>query len=210
LISQDAQQAITSSAGVKQCYLAGNQAAARDTDAVRVADHSLEQLRMDAQKRCNIRDYVTSLVEQTILRLTLDIGPPPTDILDLARAVNPFLNRREDDATTSSQAGPSGFRAGHENTFVAPFRLTDIALISEAEQDLLVLLYFCDITNLRSSPDEVVDQINKMATKYGTIKNLDLRKEPFSETEVGPKSKKTKRMKKIYYYSPLLAYSSTI
>ncbi|KAI8292392.1 hypothetical protein K4K60_005950 [Colletotrichum sp. SAR11_57] len=61
----------------------------------------------------------------------------------------------------------------------------DNALIDDLEKDLLVLLYYCDLVNLKASPDETVAQLIKIADTYGIIKDLDLRKELLSEIEVG-------------------------
>ena len=101
------------------------------------------------------------------MRLNLSLGPPTDELLSAARFLNPFLG----------EAGPTPGA-------VERFRETDGALITGPEKDLLVLLYYCHEKNMQDSPDEVVRHMSSVAEKYGLIKDLDTRKEPFTETEV--------------------------
>jgi hypothetical protein len=185
VITKAAEEGVTAAGALRNHYLSENEIAS-DSDAISWTESRLEKLAASAKEACNIRDYVTLLTEQTMLRLALDAGPPPSSILDLARTVNPFLDRQSDDtAVVAGPSRPSKGSASHgEHGLPPPFRATDTALITEIEKDLLVLLYYCDLANLKASPDECVGHVDKMAQKHGTIKDLDLRKESFKETEV--------------------------
>jgi hypothetical protein len=112
----------------------------------------------------------------------MDIGPPTEQVLDVARFVNPFLNSPSNDVGASGPSAPAD--TDKNASPIPPFLATDAALMSETEKDLLVLLYYCHVANIRGSPDEVVSHLCNMAAKYGTIKDLDVRMEPLSETEV--------------------------
>ncbi|KAL0935903.1 uncharacterized protein CTRU02_208118 [Colletotrichum truncatum] len=176
IISSDARQAIHSAIQLRNRYLAGDETSS-GPQAVASLVERLETLIEEAREAANIRDFVVLAIESTILSLTTDYGAPSKRLLDLARAVNPFLNQQ--DGTT--EPGPSSSADGG---LPVPFRQSDLALIDDPEKDLLVLLHYCDIANLKSSPDETVAQLSKMADKYGTIKDLDLRKEHITECEV--------------------------
>ena len=139
---------------------------------IQTTNSMLTSLIADAVKACNIRDYVTLLIEKTVIRLSMDLGPPTEDLISVARSLNPFL----------VEAGPSSSGAA----LVEPFRETDGALITAAERDLLVLLYYCHEANIKGSPDETVRHMSSVAERYGVISDLDTRKEPFTETEVRP------------------------
>ena len=137
---------------------------------IQTTNSMLASLIADAAKACNIRDYVTLLIEKTVMRLSMDLGPPTEDLISVARSLNPFL----------AEAGSSSSGAA----LVEPFRETDGALITAAERDLLVLLYYCHEANIKGSPDETVRHMSSVAERYGVISELDTRKEPFTETEV--------------------------
>lgn len=159
-------------------YLAGEDVS-RDVASL---SERLDGLIEDAREAAHVRDFAVLAIEATIICLLTDSGPPSRMLLDLAGAVNPFLNQRgaEDDPDAAA-AGPS---TSGDGGLPSPFRQSDLALIDDAEKDLLVLLHYCSSDNLKSSPDETVAQLSQMAAKYGGIKDLDLRKELIPEIEV--------------------------
>ncbi|PKS06747.1 hypothetical protein jhhlp_006821 [Lomentospora prolificans] len=166
-ITETAVEGIRLCAGLRRHYIfsTGNDV---DDSMIATTLEMLTGLIAKAKEACNIRDYVTLLIEDTVLRLSMDLGPPTKALKDVARFINPFLN--SDGASTTSP--------------IEPFRVTDVALITETEKDLLVLLYYCHESNIKGSPDEAIGHLCKLANKYGDIKDLDVRKEPFTETEV--------------------------
>jgi hypothetical protein len=186
VITKTAEAGILVATALKASYLMEDHAGC-EPSAVESTTSHLESLADQAQKACNVRDYITLLIEATLVRLVLDAGPPVPAILDLARAVNPFLNRQDESGAGTERSGlgeSSAAGARAEQVLPSPFRATDVAYITEAEKDLLVLLYYCDLVNLRGSADEVVDHVVRMADKHGNIKELDVRKEALTETEV--------------------------
>ncbi|KAI8306377.1 hypothetical protein K4K59_011580 [Colletotrichum sp. SAR11_240] len=176
IISENARQAIHSAIQLRNLYLAGDDASSGPPAVASLVEH-LDGLADEAREAANVRDYVSLVIESTILSLMTDLGPPSKILLGLARAVNPFLNHPDEGA----EAGPSSI---DDEALPSPFRLSDVTLIDDLEKDLLVLLYYCDLVNLKASPDETVAQLTKMADKYGMIKDLDLRKELLTEIEI--------------------------
>ncbi|EQB48683.1 hypothetical protein CGLO_12071 [Colletotrichum gloeosporioides Cg-14] len=176
IISENARQAIHSAIQLRNLYLAGDDASSGPQAVASLVEH-LDGLVDEAREAANIRDYVSLVIESTILSLTTDLGPPSKILLGLARAVNPFLNHPD----PGTEPGPS---SNGDEALPFPFRPSDLALIDDPEKDLLVLLYYCDLVNLKASPDEMVAQLTKMADKYGIIKDLDLRKELLPEIEI--------------------------
>lgn len=140
----------------------------------------LDVLIEDARHAAHIRDYIALCTEETLLRLLTDNRPISQKLLEVARAVNPFLGSQRADVERLEAASTSG----DDNNLPIPFRPSDTCLIDEPEKDLLVLLWYCDGAVLEGSMEEALAQLLKMAAKYGTIKDLDLRKESLSETEV--------------------------
>ncbi|KAF4856264.1 hypothetical protein CGCSCA4_v000719 [Colletotrichum siamense] len=176
IISENARQAIHSAMQLRNLYLAGDDASSGPQAVASLVGH-LDGLVDEAREAANVRDYVSLVIESTILSLTTDLGPPSKILLGLARAVNPFLNHPDEGV----EAEPSSI---DDEALPSPFKLSDVTLIDDPEKDLLVLLYYCDLVNLKASPDETVAQLTKMADKYGTIKDLDLRKELLTEIEI--------------------------
>ncbi|KAF0317977.1 hypothetical protein GQ607_014762 [Colletotrichum asianum] len=176
IISENALQAIHSAIQLRNLYLAGDDASSGPRAVASLVEH-LDGLADEAREAANVRDYVSLVIESTILSLMTDLGPPSKIQLGLARALNPFLNHPDEGA----EAGPSSI---DDEALPSPFRLSDVTLIDDPEKDLLVLLYYCDLVNLKASPDETVTQLTKMADKYGKIKDLDLRKELLTEIEI--------------------------
>lgn len=166
VITPTALAGIRLAAGLRRYYIFPTARTISDSD-VETTSSMVSSLIVDARKACNIRDYVTLLIEQTIMRLTMDLGPPTAELLAVARFLNPFL----------VEEGSSSGR-------LEPFRETDSALVTGPEKDLLVLLYYCHEGNIKGSADEAVKHMASVAGKYGAIKELDTRKEPFTETEV--------------------------
>ncbi|KAK2739047.1 hypothetical protein CKAH01_18701 [Colletotrichum kahawae] len=175
IISENARRAIHSAIQLRNLYLAGDDASSGPQAVASLVEH-LDGLVNEAREAANVRDYVSLVIESTILSLTTDLGPPSKTLLGLARAVNPFLNHPD-----GAEPGPS---SNGDEALPLPFRSSDLALIDDPEKDLLVLLYYCDLLNLKTSPDETVAQLSKMADTYGIIKDLDLRKELFPEIEI--------------------------
>jgi len=173
--TQTAREGIALCAGLRRHYVYSS-----TTDAEKPAvDKTLSQLGSlveSAKQACNVRDYVTLLIETAVLRLSMDLGPPTEELVEVARFVNPFLQ-----PAGSGERGEvvAGSAAGLE-----PFRATDAALITDMEKDLLVLLYYCHVENIKGSPDEAIGHVGRMAKKYGDLSDLKTRKEPFLETEV--------------------------
>ncbi|TQN64595.1 hypothetical protein CSHISOI_10834 [Colletotrichum shisoi] len=186
IISETARQAILATAQLRNKYLTGGGEGDEGDASPQAALGSLVE-RLDAsidaaREAANIRDFTVLVTEQTVLRLVTDTGPPSRSLLDLARAVNPFLNRHAVDDDDGQQGpGPS---SRETDGLPAPFRQSDLSLIDGPEKDLLVLLHYCDPSSLKGCLEEAVAQLSVMAAKHGTIKDLDLRKEPLSETEV--------------------------
>jgi hypothetical protein len=168
-ITETAREGMRLCAGLRRHYLfsTGNNV---DDAMTATTLEMLTGLIAKAKEACNIRDYVTLLIEDTVLRLSMDLSPPTKALRDVARFINPFLNSE----------GPQSSTA----TAIEPLRATDAALITDTEKDLLVLLYYCHENNIKGSPDEAIGHLCKLAGKYGDVKNLDIRKEPFTETEV--------------------------
>ncbi|GKT81302.1 hypothetical protein ColTof4_13725 [Colletotrichum tofieldiae] len=179
IISETSRQAILATAQLRNKYLAGDEASASPHAVASVVER-LQVLIEAAQEAANIRDFTILVIEETVLRLLTDTGPPSQSLLDLARAVNPFLNYHPADEDAQGP-GPS---SGENDSLLVSFRQSDLSLIDDPEKDLLVLLHYCDPSNLRSSLEETMAQLSTMADKYGNIKDLDLRKEPLSEIEV--------------------------
>ncbi|KAF4817283.1 hypothetical protein CGCTS75_v012374 [Colletotrichum tropicale] len=177
IISENARQAIHSAIQLRNLYLAGDDASSGPQAVASLVGH-LDGLVDEAREAANVRDYVSLAIESTILSLTTDLGPPSKILIGLARAVNPFLNHPD----AGTEPGPS---SNGDEALPLPFRPSDLTLIDGPEKDLLVLLYYCDLVNLKASPDETVAQLTKIADKYGIIKDLDLRKELLPEIEVG-------------------------
>ena len=167
-ITATALTGIRLAAGLRRHYVFDTDRSVEDSD-IETTESMLASLIADAVKACNIRDYVTLLIEKTIMRLSMDIGPPTEDLLATARFLNPFL----------AEAGASSGK-------LEPFRETDAALVTAAERDLLVLLYYCHTRNIKGSPDEAVRHMSSVAGRHGVIKDLDTRREPLTETEVCP------------------------
>ncbi|KAJ0159810.1 hypothetical protein CTA2_9075 [Colletotrichum tanaceti] len=197
IISETARQAILATAQLRNKYLAGGGGEGEgegggggEEDAGPQAPSPLIVGRLDAsidaaREAANIRDFTVLVTEQTVLRLVTGTGSPSRSLLDLARAVNPFLNRHADDVVLDDDDDDDDDDDGHgTGGLPAPFRQSDLSLIDGPEKDLLVLLHYCDPSNLKNCPEEAVAQLSAMAAKHGTIKDLDLRKEPLSETEV--------------------------
>lgn len=165
VITQTARAGIRICAGVKRHYIFGS---LEDPDqAVIAALSGLDKLTKTAKAACNIRDYVTLLIEETILRLSMDLSPPTEELLTLATFANPAL-----------KSDPKSV------VKIEPFRHTDAALITNLEKDLLVLLYYCHTANVSRSPDDAVKEMERVAQKHGSFARLDGRKEPITETEV--------------------------
>lgn len=189
VISKTGEQGISAAAARRTYYLSEDEANS-SPGAIGSTEGHLRNLIAVALGRCNIRDYVTLLIELSMLRLALDTGPPTLDALELAQAVNPFLNRQPGDVSISggpSQPGESS-TSRSDGPLPRPFRDTDTAMVTDTEKHLLVLLYYCDLSNLRKSPDEAVAQLSKVVWKYGNLPSIDLRKESFTETEVAKES----------------------
>ncbi|KAF9873695.1 hypothetical protein CkaCkLH20_08805 [Colletotrichum karsti] len=176
IISEDAQKAIHSAIQLRNRYLAGDETGSGPLAVASLVER-FDTLIEEARETANIRDFVALAIESTILGLAIDSGPPSKGLLDVARAVNPFLN----DHDVATELG-EGSRS--TSCLPTPFRQSDLAFIDEPEKDLLVLLHYCDAVNLKGSPDETVAQVSKMADKYGVIKDLDLRKELIPEIEI--------------------------
>ncbi|GJC92811.1 hypothetical protein ColKHC_01637 [Colletotrichum higginsianum] len=182
IISETARQAIIATAQLRNKYLAEGGQEDASPQALGSLVERLDASIEGAREAANIRDFTVLITEQTVLRLVTDTGSPSQSLLDLARAVNPFLNRHADDDDGGQQGpGPSSREA---DSLPAPFRPSDLSLIDGPEKDLLVLLHYCDPSNLKGCLEEAMAQLSVMAAKHGTIKDLDLRKEPLSETEV--------------------------
>lgn len=167
--TETAREGIRLCAGLRRHYLFSTGNDVDDTMTATTLE-MLTGLIAKAKEACNIRDYVTLLIEDTVLRLSMDLSPPTKALRDVARFVNPFLNSEGPQSSTT--------------TAIEPFRATDAALITDTEKDLLVLLYYCHESNIKGSPDEAIGHLCKLASKYGDVKDLDVRKEPFTETEV--------------------------
>ncbi|KAF6814042.1 hypothetical protein CSOJ01_04275 [Colletotrichum sojae] len=176
VISEPTRQTIHDAIQLRNRYLAGEDVS-RDVASL---SGRLDGLIEDAREAAHVRDFAVLAIEATIICLLTDFGPPSQGLLDLALAVNPFLNQRAAEDGPDA-AGPS---TGGDGGLPQPFRQSDLALIDDTEKDLLVLLHYCSLDNLRSSPDETVAQLSQMAEKYGTIKDLDLRKELIPEIEI--------------------------
>lgn len=185
-ITDRAREGIRLSAGLRRHFLF-NTGQDADDDVAATTLVMMAGLATKARQACNIRDYVTLLVEDTVLRLSMDLGPPSQALRDAAAFINPFLN---------PEGGGSSGSAGTPE--LVPFRTTDTALVTDVEKGLLVLLYYCHESNIKDSPDEAIGHLCKLAEKYGDIKDLDTRKEPLTETEV-----------RFHTLSPLLNFSST-
>lgn len=166
VITATALAGIRLAVGLRRHYVFPTDRPVEDSD-IETTESMLASLIADAIKACNIRDYVTLLIEKTIMRLSMDLGPPTEDLLSVARFLNPFL-----------------VEVGTSSVGLEPFRETDAALITAAERDLLVLLYYCHMRNIKGSPDEAVRHMSSVAGRHGVIKDLDTRREPFTETEV--------------------------
>ncbi|WYZ35253.1 hypothetical protein EsH8_I_001529 [Colletotrichum jinshuiense] len=179
IISEATRQAILATTLLRNRYLAGDETGSGPQEVASLVNR-LDALIEEAQEAANIRDFTVLVVEKTILCLVTDYSSPSKQLLELARAVNPFLNRQTAD---DDEPGPSSVSAAEGNV-PAPFRQSDLSFIDDPEKDLLVLLYYCGMVNLKGAPDEAVAQLSKMAEKHGNIKDLDLRKESLSETEV--------------------------
>jgi hypothetical protein len=174
--TQTAREGIALCAGLRRHYIYSATSKAEES-VVEKTVTLLDNLIQAAKKACNIRDYVTLLIEVTVLRLSMDLGPPTEELIEVARFVNPFLHH------AGSGGGGSSEVEGSSMT-LAPFRTTDAALITDIEKDLLVLLYYCHVENIKGSPDEAIGHLGRMAEKFGGISDLKTRKEPFLETEV--------------------------
>ncbi|KAK0381044.1 hypothetical protein CLIM01_01620 [Colletotrichum limetticola] len=179
LISETTRQVILSIMQIRSQYLTGGISSVASEDLTSLIE-KLDVLIEEARHASNIRDYITLCTEETVLRLLTDRGPISQKLLEVARAVNPFLGPQGNDVGRLEAGSTS---AGDDNLPV-PFRSSDTCLIDESEKDLLVLLYYCDVADLEGSIEEALAQLLKMAEKYGTIKDLDLRKESLSETEI--------------------------
>ncbi|KXH66823.1 hypothetical protein CSAL01_04793 [Colletotrichum salicis] len=179
IISDTTREAILSIRQIRSRYLTGGISSLGPEEVALL----LERLNVsieDARHAANIRDYVTLCTEETILRLLTDRGPISQKLLEVARAVNPFIGSQATDAGRLEADSTSG----RDGNLPSPFRPSDTCLMDKCEKDLLVLLCYCDVAVLEGSIEEALAQLLKMAEKYGTLKDLDLRKEPLSETEV--------------------------
>ncbi|SPO04004.1 uncharacterized protein DNG_06687 [Cephalotrichum gorgonifer] len=176
-------------AGLRRHHVFSTDVPAEDDDVLKTGA-LVSKLVVEAVKACNIRDYVVLLIEKTVLRLGMDLGPPTEDLLAVARFLNPFLARGEEGRGHgggdggNSGGGEEGLGGGSGLALAGAFRETDGALITDAERDLLVLLYYCHRGIITGSPEEAIKHMADAAEKYGTIKDLDTRKEPLTETEI--------------------------
>ncbi|TDZ39226.1 hypothetical protein C8035_v006340 [Colletotrichum spinosum] len=178
IISHTAREAIRSAVQLRNRCLAGDETSSGPRDVALVVE-KIDALIDEAQDAAAVRDYVVLVIESTILCLTTNHGPPSDKLLQLARAVNPFLDLHV--VETASEPGASSTGT---TSLPPPFRQSDLASIDEPEKDLLMLLHYCNMANLKGSPDEAVAQLSAAARKYGDIKDLDLRKELLTETEI--------------------------
>ncbi|KXH53152.1 hypothetical protein CNYM01_01873 [Colletotrichum nymphaeae SA-01] len=179
LISETTRQALLFIRQIRSQYLTGGISNVASEDLTSLIER-LELLIEDARHVANIRDYITLCTEETMLRLLNDHGPISQKLLEIAHAVNPFLGSQKTDAERLGAASTSG----EDDNLPIPFRPSDTCLIDESEKDLLVLLYYCNVELFEASIEEALGQLLKMAKKYGTVKDLDLRKESLSETEI--------------------------
>ncbi|KAK1675971.1 hypothetical protein BDP55DRAFT_728323 [Colletotrichum godetiae] len=179
IVSDTTREVILSIRQIRSRYLTGG-ISSLGPEEVALLLGRLNVLVEDARHAANIRDYVTLCTEETIVRLLTDHGPISQKLLEVARAVNPFIGSQANDVGRLEADSTSG----EDGNLPIPFRPSDTCLIDECEKDLLVLLCYCDIAVLEGSIEEALAQLLKMAEKYGTIKDLDLRKEPLSETEI--------------------------
>ncbi|KAL0781992.1 hypothetical protein CaCOL14_003327 [Colletotrichum acutatum] len=179
LISETTHQVILSIGQIRSQYLMGAISSV-DSEDLRSLIERLDVLIEDAHLSANIRDYIRLCTEETMLRLLTDRKPISQTLFEVARAVNPFLGSQGIDV---GKLKAGSISAGDDNLPI-PFRPSDTCLIDESEKDLLVLLYYCDVALLEGSIEEALAQLLKMAKKYGTIKDLDLRRESLSETEI--------------------------
>ncbi|EXF78305.1 hypothetical protein CFIO01_00300 [Colletotrichum fioriniae PJ7] len=179
LIAETTREVILSIRQIRSRYLTGGIPSVAPEEVASLVER-LDVLIDDARHAANIRDYITLCTEATLLRLLTDTRPISQKLLEVARAVNPFLGSQGADVERLEAASTSG----DDNNLPIPFRPSDTCLIDEPEKDLLVLLWYCDVAVLEESVEEALAQLLKMAAKYGTIKDLDLRKESLSETEI--------------------------